>query len=115
MTCRLAKFHEVGNTSYFISDNGVVYSSRSLHAGRLTYKNMDDAEFFRMFRPIASFNGKGYRRVRIRGENFKIHRLVATYFVPNRDYLPYVLHKDGDFTNNHYYNLVWSRTQSNQK
>lgn len=77
--------------------------------------DMDDAEFFSIFRPMASFNGKGYRRVRIQGHTFKIHRLVATAFVPNPDNLPYVLHKDGDRTNNNYYNLVWSRTQSNQK
>lgn len=76
---------------------------------------MDDAEFFRIFRPMASYNGKGYRRVRIQGQTFKIHRLVATAFVPNPDHLPYVLHKDGDFTNNNYSNLVWSRIQSNQK
>ena len=62
---------------------------------------------------IATYNGKGYRRVRLQGKTFKVHRLVAEAFVPNPDNLPYVLHKDGDRENNHYTNLEWSARQSN--
>ena len=64
---------------------------------------------------IASFNGKGYRRVRLAGKNFKVHRLVAEAFVPNPDNLPHVIHIDGNRTNNHFSNLRWSATQSNHE
>lgn len=62
---------------------------------------------------IAQYNGKGYRRVRLQGKTFKVHRVVAQAFVDNPDNLPYVLHKDGNRDNNHYTNLVWSNSQSN--
>ncbi len=117
MNCRVRKFYEVGRTSYFISDSGEVYSSRTVSAGcssSLCYYDMDAARFFQDFHPIASFNGKGYRRVRIQGKNFKVYRLVAMSFVRNDDNLPHVLHKDGNRSNNHYKNLVWSASQSNR-
>jgi len=83
---------------YLISPEGVVYSRRKdgLH-----------------LHEIASYNGKGYRRVRIMGQNYKIHRLVAENFIANPDKLPYVIHKDGDRNNNNVNNLEWSATQSN--
>ena len=64
-------------------------------------------------RRIATYNGKGYRRVRLQGRTFKVHRLVAEAFVPNPYNLPYVLHKDGNRENNHCTNLEWSSRQSN--
>ena len=58
---------------------------------------------------------EGYRRVRLAGKNFKVHRLVAEAFVPNPDNLPHVIHIDGNRTNNHFSNLKWSATQSNRE
>ena len=40
-------------------------------------------------------------------ENKRIHRLVATEFIPNPNNLPYINHKDEDKTNNCSYNLEW--------
>ena len=40
-------------------------------------------------------------------KNFKIHRLVATAFIPNPLNLPQVNHKNEDKTYNYYTNLEW--------
>ena len=95
------QFYEKGRTFYFVSRQGEVVSTTE-----------PDAEHPK-FRTIATYNGKGYRRVRLQGKTFKVHRLVAEAFVPNPDKLPYVLHKDGNRENNHYMNLEWSDHQSN--
>lgn len=42
-----------------------------------------------------------------RVKSVKVHRLVATAFVPNPHSLKHVNHKNGDKQNNHAYNLEW--------
>ena len=91
-------FFKFGGTTYFITRDGKVLSSRG--DGRELHE-------------IAQYNGKGYRRVRLRGKTFKVHRLVAEAFLPNPDNLPYVLHIDGNRENNICRNLEWSEKQSN--
>lgn len=53
----------------------------------------------------------GYLYVVLSKENkvktFKIHRLVATYFIQNKENKPYVNHKDGNKENNNVENLEW--------
>lgn len=95
------QFYEKGRTLYFVSRYGNVFSTTDAKSSPATW------------RQIATYNGKGYRRVRLQGKTFKVHRLVAEAFVPNPDRLPYVLHKDGNRENNHYANLEWSARQSN--
>jgi len=95
------QFWQKGRTFYFISRYGNVLSTADPESHPDTWHR------------IATYNGKGYRRVRLQGRTFKVHRLVAEAFVPNPYNLPYVLHKDGDRDNNHYTNLEWSSRQSN--
>ena len=95
------QFHQKGKTFYYVSQEGAVLSTAA--------PDSDPAQW----REISTYNGKGYRRVRLQGRTFKVHRLVAEAFVPNPDQLPYVLHKDGDRENNRWDNLEWSDRQSN--
>lgn len=95
------QFYQKGRTIYYICDDGTVLSTTNPESNPKTWHR------------IATYNGKGYRRVRLQGRTFKVHRLVAEAFVPNPYNLPYVLHKDGDRDNNHYTNLQWSSRQSN--
>lgn len=44
-----------------------------------------------------------------------IHRIVAKHFIPNPDNLPYVIHLDGDITNNTVTNLKWANSKIRQE
>lgn len=50
-------------------------------------------------------NGKSYP--------YRVHRLVALTFLPNKDNLPEINHKDGDRENNNVLNLEWCTRQYN--
>lgn len=95
------QFYQKGRTLYFISRYGNVLSTNNPDSSPETWHL------------IATYNGKGYRRVRLQGKTFKVHRLVAEAFLPNPDNLPYVLHIDGNRENNNCRNLEWSAKQSN--
>lgn len=56
---------------------------------------------------------KGYKKVMIKGKKYFIHRLVATYFIPNPDNKPHVNHIDKNKLNNHYINLEWCTNTEN--
>lgn len=59
-------------------------------------------------------NKKGYLCVFLgKGKNYRIHRLVATHFIPNPQNLLEVKHKDTNKLNNHVNNLEWCTNQEN--
>ena len=62
-------------------------------------------------------DSKGYQRVRvtIKGQKrqYKIHRLVASVFIPNPLLLPQINHKDGNKQNNAVSNLEWISNKDN--
>lgn len=64
-----------------------------------------------------SYNYDGYYIITLHKNNiprtYKIHRLVAIYFIPNCKNKPVVNHLDGNKTNNHIDNLEWSTYKKN--
>lgn len=62
---------------------------------------------------------KGYLRVDLMNgkgrKHFKVHRLVATAFIPNPDGKPQVNHIDGNPANNSVTNLEWVTNAENQE
>lgn len=80
---------------YYISDKGRFYST---FTKRIIKEQTDH---------------KGYKYVEIGRKKYKVHRLVAKYFIPNPDNLPQVNHKDCDKSNNNVSNLEWVTNREN--
>ena len=61
----------------------------------------------------------GYYKISIyfpdRNKQYKVHRLVASKYIPNPNNLPCVNHKDGNKLNNHKDNLEWCTHQENSQ
>lgn len=89
------------NNKYCISNTGKVYMTD--YRGQKCWREMK-------LRLIKGYPSVGLRKV-INGKSvqtiYKIHRLVAEYFIDNPENKPVVNHKDGIKTNNHYSNLEW--------
>lgn len=87
--------------NYLIGNNGEVYSRYAL----------------KVKRPTSNGSRKGYLYVDLYKNNIRkkcyVHRLVAEYFLPNKDNKPYVNHKDGNPKNNNVENLEWCTPKEN--
>lgn len=84
---------------YYISEEGKVYSD---YGGRV--KELK-----------CRVNGHGYLDIKLQGKTYKVHRLVAEFYVPNTENKPQVNHIDGNKLNNHYSNLEWVTNSENQR
>lgn len=97
-----ARIIEGFNNKYIITSSGKVYNN-------FTGKEMKQKSTL------------GYKAVALRvfdGERsiqklFKIHRLVAEYFIPNPKHLPMVNHINGNKADNRIENLEWCTNQEN--
>lgn len=71
----------------------------------------------RVFILSQSTDKKGYCFVCLRSDGaskrYRVHRLVATAFIPNHENKPQVNHKDGDKSNNRADNLEWATQSEN--
>lgn len=91
---------------YQVSNWGNVKSLnflRSGHPGILSKVNTSTGYYY------VTFSANGKRK------NFKIHRLVATAFIPNPENKRTVNHFDGDTLNNYVGNLEWATHGQNHK
>lgn len=97
---------KIENTNFSISNYGNVKNNKT---GKILQQQV---------------NRRGYCVVRVSvrksktcciKETFRIHRLVAQYFIPNPEDKPQVNHIDGDKLNNNVSNLEWVTNKENAK
>ena len=73
----------------------------------------------KMLAPRVNTKRYGYCEISLRkdgkAKRFKVHRPVATAFIPNPNKLPEVNHKDGNKQNNNVSNLEWVTSKQNKK
>lgn len=100
-----------------IEKNGIIYD----YSGLYKVSNLGRIKSY-----VRSKDGKimspkkekgGYMQICLRSDGnkeiFKVHRLVATAFLPNPDNLPQVNHKDENKENNNVNNLEWCSASYN--
>ena len=79
---------------FYISECGDVWSKKKSDLKKFVYDNV-------VKRAKINYNKRYYY----------VDRLVATTFIDNPLDFPYVIHKDGNYSNNNYKNLYWSWTE----
>ena len=87
---------------YQVSNLGRVYSKITK---KILKQNLHTNGYFTIATKIGGRNGKDVC--------FKVHRLVATAFLPNIENKPLVNHIDGVKTNNNVNNLEWCTAKEN--
>lgn len=92
------------NTNYAVSNFGNVMNINT----KKILSPQDKGYLFVTLHNVSNTrNKKGYRK------QYRIHRLVAKYFIDNPDNKPYVNHKDGNKHNNNVDNLEWVTESEN--
>ena len=105
--------------SIIIEQNGVIYDFTGLYMvsnlGRVKSLNYNHGGNEKVLKPV--YGHHSYVTVCLtkngKHTNFKVHRLVATAFIPNPDNLPVVNHKDENPANNNVDNLEWCTIKYN--
>lgn len=95
------------DNDYLIYNDGRLFSKKT---GRFLKGKIDNAGYQTYALAIVDKLSTSGRRL---GKMVYAHRLVAQYFLPNPNNLPYVHHKDGNKTNNNVLNLQWVTPQEN--
>lgn len=97
------------NNKYYISNLGRVFVTD--YRGQKVWKEMKS-------RSIKGYKSVGFRLFE-NGESiqtlYKVHRLVAQYFIPNSENKPIVNHIDGNKQNNIVTNLEWCTVAENTR
>lgn len=92
------------SSKYLISNYGRVFSLNYRRSGKV--------------KEIKPYNKKEYLAVDLlfsgKRNTIKVHRLVASHFIPNLKSKPQVNHIDGNKKNNHFSNLEWATNSENQ-
>lgn len=75
--------------------------------GKVRLKTEEGYSYVKQYRER---NGSMFVCIRRKGldRTFSVHRLVAMAFLPEGAHKRYVIHLDGDKSNNHYKNLMWT-------
>lgn len=93
---------EILNGLYILSDNGDIYSAKRK-------KDKPLKVYIRRYEDQSP-----YKSVILYDDSqhwFKVHELVAQYYVPNPDNQPDVIPKDGNYLNTNCDNLVWGKRE----
>lgn len=90
---------------YYISENGNIY------------RKIKDDKYILLKPYISTYSGYVYQTINCQGnkKSYRVHRLVAQYFVDNPNNFNVVMHIDNDKTNNVYTNLKWGTVSENTK
>lgn len=86
------------SSPFWITENGALWREDTNH----WYRPFDNCGYLSYH---MKWKGKTYPR--------RIHRLLAEYYIPNPNNLPFVHHKDHDHYNNCLDNLEWASIQEN--
>lgn len=97
----IKKFTESKKMYYYVTKNGLIYS---ISKNDLIIKQL-----------TIHIDVKGYTYTKQNKNRFYVHRAVASAFINNPYDKPEVNHIDGDKSNNHVENLVWSTRKENQQ
>lgn len=93
------KWKQIGLSKYFVSECGLVKNLK----GDLLKQRLHKYGYYDV---LLVMGGKKNR--------YTVHRLVASYFIPNPESKMEVNHKDLDKQNNHYTNLEWVTKEENR-
>lgn len=89
---------------YAIDESGTVYTCKAHNMKPFWYDNE-----WRILKPKNNKHGYLFVIMSNFGKDVtaRVHKLVASAFIPNIDNLPIINHKDGNKLNNHISNLEW--------